>query len=1109
MRDSQITMGVRKISMLESPEVMDALGIMLDEAPDTYAEKASFPADQALVAMLNETGRVDMRQLSCRTGLPPEKLAFVLRGAIYQDPAAFSGESVYDGYKGWDISANYLSGNIREKLRIAQRAELKFPGVFRENIAALRKICPGTVDIEDIYISLGASWIPEVEYETFVRDFLHFSDAVIVHQNAELLQWKITVPSEAGSSILNNYTYGVRGGEGKQYLTAVNIIEQTLNARTIKVYDYVFKRTSSGRDYEYEPVFNKAKTVEAQDKQQAIMAAFVSWVKQDAARTRHFEDYYNEAMVGFAYQPYRGDFLTFPGMNPAITLYPHQRNAVARVLLSGQNVLLAHHVGTGKTYEMVVSVHELHRLGLSYKNMVVVPNNVLGAAVDAHRLLYPDDNILTVYPRDFSPATRNSVLCRIRDEEQVAVYMAYSSFDMLRMSKEYHVGKMRTRIAELNAAASSKSSATEKHILESEAARVSKRMEKYMETEDECAWLPFEALGIQTLVVDEAHNYKNIPIKARADNIIGMSRSSRKCSEMLEKSRNVQRLIFATGTPLTNSLADLFTLQTYLQPNLLKYHRIHTFDAWINTFGQRETNIECDVDANSGSLRTMTRFAAFHNLNELMALFSQVCDFHQMGEEAHELPVFRGPVNVCVPKTPAQNAYIKELSKRTDLIRSKRVSRCEDNLLKVTIDGRKAALDIRLVEVDGNEGDGNGSKIHACANQVWDLYRRHPGTAQVVFSDLGTPKAAFNVYDALAERLVSLGIPHGEIAYVHDAVTEVDRAKLFAAMNSGKIRIVIGSTRKLGIGVNVQERLIALHHLSVPWRPADMVQREGRILRKGNTCREVFIFRYITEGSFDAYSWQILENKQRFISSFLSGIYTERHAGDIANAVLSYAEVKALAIGNPLIKERVEVSNRLERLRISCRSRQKQMQELRVIVEAAPAEAERFRQEAERVRASYDRYMQMKTSVPIEERLSFGEELLEALKGNIRRTGERIFDTYQGFTVLLPQNMPEESPFILLRDPYGGNYYCKMEEDRTSLGCSRAIDYLLEHLPQRVDALLLAAEKTATEAHEALEDLNQGNPYLDSVAKVEAQLAAIDLRLAENANEKGPEREGF
>lgn len=1090
--------------------VLDIFDVLFNEDKKDSNDKAgTMSASKALITCLNERHEVDMYYLEELSGLLASDLAVELEGAIFQQPEMFENGEEYDVYEGWVISPRYLSGNIRAKYKTATAMNSKYRGVFQSNVNALMKLLPEKVGIDDIHLGLGASWIPKEEIEIFLCSFLNLNQAPEVLYFKDLNSYKIVSTAEAKNSILNTITYGVRGEiseygstSTKQYYTAIDIIEQTLNAKNVKVYDYVPRRSSKSRDFEYEAVFNKAKTVEAQAKQKAILDGFKDYVYSDQRIISAFEDYYNTAMVGYTYTAYNGSFLKLEGLNPDVTLYKHQKDAIARVLLSDENVLFAHDVGSGKTYEMIISLHELYHHGMSQKNLVVVPNNVLEATATAHRFLYKDDKILVVYPKDFGPADRNNVLEEIRDGDYVAIYMAYSSFDMITMSKQYYVNKYSNEISKLRMAKTNATNVHEQHALESHEKSLAKKLEKYIEEEIESPFISFDSLGIETLVVDEAHNYKNIGVVTKADGIVGLSKSaSKKNREMLEKSRFVGRLIFSTGTPLTNSLADLFVFQTYLQHETLKFHGLDTFDMWVNTFSQRETTIECDVDANSKSLRTMTRFSSFHNLAELMSLFSQVCDFHHTPKGEEGLPSFNGYIDIIVPKNEYQEKYINNLSKRVERIRKKLVARDEDNLLKVTTEGRMAALDIRLVDKKARYSYIKQNKITICADKVFELYQKYPDSCQIVFSDIGTPKDSFNVYDELAYCLTEHGIPRHQIAFVHDAVSEKARAKLFADMNKGILKVVIGSTSKLGVGVNVQERLVALHHLSVPWRPADMVQREGRIIRRGNTSEEVFIYRYITEETFDAYSWQILENKQRFISSFLSGTSAAREMEDVADTVLTYAEVKALAIGNPLIKQRVETANKLERVKINSRSRQKELQHLCVVKATLPKKIKKLKNLSQIAHDDYTAYQENKEKIPNSERIAFGEELLLALDSNINMRAERVFETYQGFDVCLPASMMAERRYVLIRSKNGGEYYCEMDSDKTPLGCTKAVDYLLDHLDERSNNF----KKEATDVEQQLKDaevqFEKGNEFLKIVEALTEELQIIDEELEKSEAE--------
>ncbi|MBO5745520.1 MAG: DEAD/DEAH box helicase family protein [Clostridia bacterium] len=1052
---------------------------------------APLSPDEALIQCLNEVGRVDMKRLKNLTGLSVDVLRRELKNAIFQDPAVINSLGRWRSDEGWLLRAQYCCGNIYEKLLVAEEMNERYRSRFDSNVEALKACLPTAQTMEDIHVSLGAPWIPPSVFETFLKQLLHLKGNIKVILNEESLTWKIVIPesckSEVRNSVLNTLTYGTVD------LSAIKIIEQTMNAKTVKVYD---EQMTFG--WNTERVLNREATLEAQEKQRLIIDRFDSWVRRDVTVRAMLEDCYNTAFAGYSYSPYDGSFLKLPDLNPQVKLYSYQRDAVARILLSPDNVFLAHDVGTGKTFEMCVGVHELYRMGKSHKNLVVVPNNVLSATVETHRRLYPDDKILVVYPKDFSPKYRNDVLKTVRDEEQVAVFMAYSSFNMITMSKQYWIDKMSAELKSLKNAVNCCTRKEEKRMLEGAVKRLEKKLSKYVVETDNTPWLNFDDLGVNTLVVDEAHNFKNIPLNTKTDGIVGLNTGgSTKCREMLEKCHFADRVIFASGTPLTNSLADLFVLQTYLQADELKFRHIDSFDMWINCFGQRETTVEVDVDSNS--IREVTRFSSFHNLTELMCLFSNVCDFHHISDDDSELPKFSGYTDVCVKKSPGQDKYIKELGERAEAIRAHTVKRNVDNLLKVTNDGRSCALDLRLVKSDTPfKETGDNGKIEACAANIFKLYCEYPDTCQIVFSDIGTPKAGFNVYDELRKRLEAKGVPDYEIAYVHDATGETARIRLFEAINRGTIRVVIGSTSKLGVGVNVQERLIAAHHLSIPWRPSDMVQREGRILRKGNTMDEIFIFRYITEGSFDSYSWQLLQNKQRFISSFLSGTSAVRDADDIADAVLNYAEVKALAIGDPLVRQRVETSNRLERAKIAARQRQKQIQSLRSLIESAPRELENIMAAKAIIEKDEALYLKTKESVSQEERIAFGEELLEALRDNVMQEKSRIFDFYQGFNIVLPADMDKDAPYITVESENGGRYIVDIDTDKP-LGCSMRIDRLLSDLTNRIKVMFDRISEIEKNTVSAKADVDRGNEHTAEVEALTEELERIDAILADNA----------
>ena len=864
---------------------------------------------------------VDIRYIAEKAGVTLHKVVDVLNGsAIFQDPVLFTERTEWSIEEGWLFREQYLTGFLPDKLITAEQMNRRFFGRFEKNIKALKcLIDKDGIQGKQMEITLGSPFIPCDIYASFIQVLLRLRNkpTVLFNQVRSIFEIRVTDCDDM-NTIRRNPLYST----GR--MSALDIIKKTMNADTLKVYD-------EHLDYQGKTVrvFNKTYSYNVQEIQKKIVKAFKEYVASSSVRQSRIRDAYAKRFAGFNTEPYDGSYLDFPDLNPDVTLYSHQKNSIARILESEQNVLLAHHVGAGKTHIIVIGAHELYRAGLSRKNMIIVPNNILQDFENVHRALYPEDKILVVTPKMFKPSNRNAILENIRDEDYVAVYMAYSSFDMIKMSKLYKLKQMSNEISQLRTAAANAPTRSDGAALQHLADRLSQKMFDFTQKYTDSDWMSYDALGVQTLFVDEVHNFKNISIKSRSDNIVGMrAKGSARADEMLEKVHFTERTVFSTGTPLCNSLADLYTLMTYLQPEQLKFRRIDSFDMWINTFGERTSDFELDV---AHKLRAVTRFSSFHNLTELIGMFSMVCDFCY--DINLDIPVDVQYEDVKLDMLPEQAKYITDLGVRTDLIAHHKVPRTEDNLLKVTTDGRKCALDPRLVGLDG---DFLQSKVEACAEKISELYERFPDKAQVVFSDLGTPKADFNIYDSLRFSLIEKGIPYHEIAFVHSADTEQKRLILFKQVNEGIVRVIIGSTEKLGVGVNIQKNLVALHHLSVPWRPSDIEQREGRILRQGNECGKVFIFRYITKGTFDGYSWQKLESKQKFIASFLAGATSASRVDDIADTVLSYAEIKALAIGNPLIKKRVETANLIEHLRISSRQRINELSKIQVIIESQP-----------------------------------------------------------------------------------------------------------------------------------------------------------------------------
>lgn len=1044
-------------------------------------------ANDAFVYCMNTKAQVDLDYMSSISGINTDNLIDALCGsAIYPDPERYENTGDYE--ECFTTSYQYLRGNIISKYERAKKLNEKY-GLFDETVKLLSDNLPDVVEAEDIHINLGATWIPEKYIASFIQFLLDTLVPPRVEYIENLGKWTIEFPTDP-NFVKNNYEYGTLR------MNATMIIKHALNAKAVKFYDQVPR--TDGRDG-YDNVLNKQETLAAQQKLKAILDKWQDYVHGNTAIETHLQEVYMES-YGYSLCRYDGSFLRLPDLNPNVKPYKYQLNAIARIVLN-HNTLLAHEVGAGKTIEYMCGVHELIRMKLGKKALIVLPNTTFDSAVNTYKELYKDDSILAIYPKKhFVPAERVGTINKMKFDDYQVIFMAYSSFDMLTLSSEYAFKKKEEKLRECKVQLNNAKSYAAKRAIEAEIKKLKKAIEKYKDEFSYSETACFEKLGIDILVVDEAHNYKNITLDNKTDSIVGVHNAgSKKADNMLEKVEYIQSVdgyvIFATGTPITNSMADLYVLQRYLQPEEMMLCNIYHFNDWINTFASQTHTFEIDVD--SKNYRYTTRFSKFHNLPELMSMFSDVCDFYQIASGELGLPDFDGYTDTLVNKSEAQKEYINHLAERTEDIRAHRTKRTEDNLLLITVDGRKCALDIRLVNPNAIVC-GDETKVSVCAHQMAKLYYDHPGTTQIAFSDISTPKEGFNIYDELKKELVRLGIPASEIMFIHEAKTEAQRNKIEKRFNDGNIRILIGSTMKLGTGANVQEKLLAVHHLDVPWRPADMVQREGRIIRQGNTNSKVYVYRYCTEASFDAYTWQILENKQRFIAQFLSGSLSTVHRdeADCADTVLSYAEIKALAIGNPLIKERVEVANELEHAKINHRQKRKELVNLQELLNTMPRRIEQRKALISNAKSDNWLYKLKKQSVTIEEREMFGEELLYALAHNVMTEKDRLFEVYQEFDVILPKHMKADKPYIVLRRKDSNVYSIKMDGDKP-LGCSKRIDYFLDHLEDTIREHETALDDLYKQKRNAESSLAEGNEFELEVDRLIAKLAEIDERLKE------------
>ena len=1057
-------------------------------ASGIHAESIS----DGLILSLCNLGRVDIEYISMITGEDMKSVITTLRGSIFQNPEKW--EECF--YRGWETREEYLSGNLVRKFKAAQTANKKYKGYFRDNVEALSDAMPPSISTEDIYAPIGAPWIPTDVIDDFIDHLLGpvipnlSSSAYRTRHSEELGIWEIPGKSRYSGTRYSTRCYSTYG---TAEMDALKIIENTLNQKTIAVYDThksTTERTKSGNPKTVR-ILNERETVLALDKQDRIIDEFAKWLWSNPQRKERLEIIYDERFASNKVRHFDGSFLTFPGLNPDVELFPYQKNAVARILFT-PNTLLAHDVGSGKTFVMIVAGMELRRMGISKKNIYVVPNNLVGQWRDIFLHLYNDAKLLVVEPKNFTPTKKWQTLAQVRDGDYDGIIMAYSCFEAIPMSKSFEVDKLEEELIRIEKNAQnlySNSLSSKREKLEEE---LNKKILSRVKPEE----VAFDKLGITTLFLDEAHNYKNVPVDTKTS-VLGISSGgSAKCADMLDKVYCVQRqndgrgVVFATGTPITNSLTDAFVMQTYLQSGELKLLGLSSFDGWIGMFAEKNTNFEVDID--TSKFRLATRFSKFHNLPELTTLFASFADFHTVSQKDADLPDFLGYTDNLITPTPEFVRYLEKISERANLVRAHKVPRNKDNLLLITTDGRKAALDVRLV--DDTVTTLRSSKTLSCAKNVYKIYKENEGLTQLVFSDYGTPKDTFNVYTELKRLLVSFGIPDKEIEFVHSATTDKKRDALFEAVRRGKVRVLVGSTVKLGLGVNVQDKLVAVHHLDVPWRPADMVQREGRILRQGNSNDQIYIHRYITEGSFDAYSWQLLETKQRFISALLSGHINERENSDVYDTVLNYAEIKALAIGNPAIKERVETANELGKLIILRRENLLHKDNLRAQLLKLPSMLEKQRQNVDNAITDAQLYKDSYREYTTEERKPLREQLETALLDNALQTNETELFEYQGFHVVLPSGMALSKPFVWLVG--SGKYY--LELGSSPLGYMIRIDNFLDdfeaYIKKQEDKLdKLNMVKTSIEA-----ELNEDDKYADKIDELTNKLEKLDKKLGVN-----------
>ena len=867
-------------------------------------------ATEALALSLNERAKVDLPYMAELTGKTEEKITEELVGVIFKNPLTDQ----------WESGDEYLSGNVRDKLNTARTFAESHPE-FTPNVRALEAVQPRNLEASEIEVRVGATWIEPSDYQDFMTELLHtpwyLAQKEIQVKFSEVNgEWRIT--GKNADSPRNAFAYATYGTERAN---AYKILEDTLNLKDVRIYD-----KSVNENGDEIRVLNKKETMLASQKQDAMKAAFKDWIFKDQQRRERLVKVYNERFNSIRPREYDGSHLTFPGMNPEIELRPHQKNAVAHQLY-GDNVLLAHVVGAGKTYEMVAAAMESKRLGLSQKNLFVVPNHLTEQWGAEFLQLYPGANILVATKKDFEPANRKKFCARIAMGNYDAIIIGHSQFERIPISDERQEAMLRKQIDDLEMAIQSAryeqdgGRYTVKQI-EKTRKTLQTRLEKLNQKEKKDQVVTFEELGVDHLYVDEAHSYKNAFLYTKMRNVAGIAQNeAQKSADMFNKCQYLDEITggkgitFATGTPISNSMTELYVMQRYLQNSKLQNMGLGLFDSWASTFGEVVTSIELAPEGNG--YRAKSRFARFYNIPELMNMFKEIADIKT--SDQLKLPVPEAEYETVVLKpTEQQKEIVESLGERAEVVRNGGVDASVDNMLKITNDGRKLALDQRLV----NEllPDNPESKISVCAKKSYEIWKDTAAqkSAQLIFCDLSTPKGdgSFNVYDDLKQKLMEKGVPEKEVAFIHDANTEAKKTELFGKVKSGQVRFLIGSTAKMGAGTNVQDRLIALHHLDIGWKPSDLEQREGRIIRQGNHNKKVHIFRYVTESTFDSYMWQLIENKQKFISQIMTSKAPVRSCEDVDEAALSYAEVKALATGNPAVKEKMALDVDVAKLKL-------------------------------------------------------------------------------------------------------------------------------------------------------------------------------------------------
>lgn len=1067
-------------------------------------------ASEALALSVGERAGIDFGYMQQLTGKDKNTLVNDLQGVIFADPL----EKDASGEPRYYTADEYLSGDVRHKLQVAKLAAQNNPA-FAVNVQALETVQPKDLEASEIAVRLGATWLAPELIKQFADELVdapyYVRDRVKVLYIPLTGVWNVTNKSYTGGNIKATVTYGT------QRANFYHILEESLNLRDVRIFDT--KEDMQGNKIR---VLNAAATQEAQMKQQQIEDAFKDWIWKDPTRRQMLVKEYNERFNSLRPREYDGSHILFHGMSPEITLRPHQKNAIAHILYGG-NTLLAHVVGAGKTHEMVAAAMEKKRLGLCTKTLICVPNHLTEQLAGEALQLYPNANILVARRTDFEKANRKRFCAKITTGNYDIIVIGHSQFERIPLSQERQVEYLQSQIHDvINQVAQLKEERAENFTVK-QMERMRKQLEKKLDKLNDQSRkddvVTFEQLGVDSLMVDEAHAFKNLAVLSKMRNVAGISQTeSQRASDLYMKCRYLDEItgsrgvVFATGTPISNSMAELFTMQRYLQRETLEQHGLSSFDAWASTFGETVTAVELAPEGTG--YRTKTRFSKFYNLPELMSMFKQVADVQTADMLNLPVPKLVGgkPINVALPPSPQQKQMVADLADRAEEIRAGNVDPTEDNMLKVTNDGRKLALDQRLI--DPNLPENPNDKVHACAENVYRIWNdtKEKRLTQLVFCDLSTPKPdGFNVYDDLRNLLISMGIPENEVQFIHSANTEAQKAELFAKVRSGDVRVLMGSTGKMGAGTNVQRLLVATHHLDCGWKPSDIEQRNGRMIRQGNTNAEVYEYRYVTESSFDSYMWQLLETKQKFIGQIMTSKSPARSADDLDDAALSYAEVKALAAGNPMIKEKMDLDIQVARLKTLKTAYNNEHYRLEdAITQGFPAEMRKTAQQLENAKAD-TALLQQNTKRDADgkdvfaitlmdtiytKREDAGKVLLGLLGMAMNRTEPVSIGRYKGFDLQIAYFAMDKMYLAYLV----GSGINPVQLGADAVGNTVRLDNCLHNLPQSVTDLESKLVQLQKQLENAKEQLAQPFAQADELAEKSKRLAELEALL--NLNEK-------